>query len=569
MDNPSKSFDVPTWNSVPGTTLKAEMPTPTWSPRTSSAATKRTSQSQIRHLERCTREASTPSGGSTAAAVWFPRRCVQMRARVLLASVVAVAAASSAPAADPIDVPARQRQLFLDDDLIASTSGLRKTLHQPEKKGAVVFPNQPWEVTLQTRCVPAWDDNKKIYKLWLITSTPLEGVAGTTYAESKDGIHWRKPTLRQYVYDGSLENNFINVGPVQLEWPDNAICNVVYDPDDPDPSRRYKGLLGASGRRPIVSADGIHWTRLDVPKLPSYDESNLSYSRLTKTFIATFKTEGPHGRSHAIWTSKDFETWTNTKVVFSADDEDQRRVTLNIEARRADPTLQQAFGASDNPAEYNADIYNMGIFRYEGAYVGMPAVLHTTGGADFHLIQLVSSRDLRTWLRLGDRQPFIGPSPVGGPGTGQGGLYDLALLLPPSAPVVHGDELWFYYTGVRYRGPETPETEPNGAVHLAVLRRDGFISVDAVDGPGTLRTKPFVVSGTKLLVNVDSEKGDLKVEVLDAGGKVLKASRAIVGDRPRAIVEWKSSDFAGLKGKTVSLRFTLRKASLYSFWLEN
>ena len=211
----------------------------------------------------------------------------------------------------------------------------------------------------------------------------------------------------------------------------------------------------------------------------------------------------------------------------------------------------------------------MGIFRYEGVYVGMPAVLHTTGGSDFHLIQLVSSRDLRTWLRLGDRQPFIGPSPVGGSTSGQGGADDLALLLPPSAPVVHGDELWFYYTGVKYRGPKSPEAEPNGAVHLAVLRCDGFISLDAGEESGTLLTKPFVVSGTQLLVNVDAGIGDLKVDVLDGSGKLMAASKTIVGDKPQAVVEWKSGDLAGLEGQTISVRFTLREAKLYSFWTEN
>ena len=47
-----------------------------------------------------------------------------MRVHVLLASVVAVAACSAALAADALDVPARQRQLFLDDYLVDSTSSV-------------------------------------------------------------------------------------------------------------------------------------------------------------------------------------------------------------------------------------------------------------------------------------------------------------------------------------------------------------------------------------------------------------------------------------------------------------
>ena len=51
-----------------------------------------------------------------------------------------------------------------------------------------------------------------------------------TYVESKDGLHWTKPVLRQVEVNGSLENNFVSVDP-KLKWPANAIENVVYDPD--------------------------------------------------------------------------------------------------------------------------------------------------------------------------------------------------------------------------------------------------------------------------------------------------------------------------------------------------
>lgn len=48
----------------------------------------------------------------------------------------------------------------------------------------------------------------------------------------------------------------------------------------------------------------------------------------------------------------------------------------------------------------------------------------------------------------------------------------------------------------------------------------------------------------------------------------LAVSQSIDGDRTRAQVRWKSGELAGLEGKTVRLQFTLRKAKMYSFWLE-
>ena len=482
-----------------------------------------------------------------------------------LFSLVAAGAACWVPSGgEPIDVPAGQRQLFLDDYCVARIENLDRTMHQPEKKGAVLKPDRPWELWIQTRSMPAWDEDQQIYKLWLWTCF-APGAAAPSFAQSKDGIHWIKPILGQYKAQGSLENNFLAVDP-KLHWPANAMPNVVCDPDDPDPGRRYKGFLGAHGRQPIVSPDGIHWKRLEVPKIPSSDESNLSYDRSTRTFIAMLKRGGPFGRSYALSTSRDFKKWTAPELVFHADAEDQRRAKANIRERLSNSRLQQP--VYNNPAEYNADVYNIGVFRYEGLYVGLPAVYHATGKRPdypntdgFHLIQLACSRDLHTWKRLADRQTFIGPSPAGE------GAYDTMQLLPPSGPVVRGDELWFYYTGLRYRAPPEGGYPPNGgAVCLAVFRRDGFISLDAGEQPGTLLTRPFVLPAARLLVNVDAAGGALDVEVLDSDQNALAVSKPVVGDQPRAAVEWKSGHLADLKGQTVSLRFTLRKAKLYSFW---
>ena len=184
----------------------------------------------------------------------------------------------------------------------------------------------------------------------------------------------------------------------------------------------------------------------------------------------------------------------------------------------------------------------------------------------FHLIQLVCSRDLKTFKRLGNRQTFIGPSPVGQ------GAYDLTQLLGPSAPVIRGDELWFYYTGIKYRTPpkdaEHDAKHDNGAICLAVLRRDGFISLDAGANNGMILTKPFRLPGAKLFVNVDAPKGELRVEMLDVTGRAVARSEPLSGDLLREPVTWAEGNIAKMKVQNVSLRFTLRNGQFYSYWLE-
>src|SRR5262249_46330689 len=130
--------------------------------------------------------------------------------------------------------------------------------------------------------------------------------------------------------------------------------------------------------------------------------------------------------------------------------EDQKRGRTNIETRCSDPTLEPL--RYRGQGAYNVDVYNMGVFWYEGLYLGLPAMFHATGRVPnypntdgFHLVQLASSRDLKHWTRLGNRQPFLGPSRI------DSGAYDLTQIIGPSAPVVRDDELWFYYTGLKYR----------------------------------------------------------------------------------------------------------------------
>jgi hypothetical protein len=481
-----------------------------------------------------------------------------------------------------------ERQLFLDDCDVESMEGLKRSMHSPVKRGALIRPTPPEETSVQTRSAPAWDPETGVYKLWLLTSR-TNGTSGTTYVESKDGLHWTKPILRQKEISGSLENNLVTPDPAR-DWPANAIENVVYDPDDPDPARRFKGFAHCFDREPMVSPDGIQWKLLDVPMLKSADESNLSYDPQTRTFIATLKTTGPHGRAHAITTSKDFEHWTEPVLTFHADDLDQEIGRASIAARFADPTLQQP--SHNIPETYNVDIYNVSVFRYEGLYIAMPSFYHQTGKvpgdwpgfadprippdmlegyrqsgdwSGFHDVQLMSSRDLTAWQRLGERKPFIGSSKLGS------GAYDLACVLPPSSPIVRDDELWFYYTGgmnyglILDKGVDVDAF----AVCLAVLRRDGFVSLDAGEQRGTITSAPFSMPEGELWVNVDAPGGELWAEVLGADGAVRAVSEVISGDLSRAQLQWKRGNLNNLQGDVVKLRFIVRKGSFYSYWFDD
>ena len=143
------------------------------------------------------------------------------------------------------------------------------------------------------------------------------------------------------------------------------------------------------------------------------------------------------------------------------------------------------------------------------------------------------------------------------------------------------DELWFYYTGLKYRSNfDYKGTYPNGtavpvpgrskdvgAVCLAVLRRDGFLSLDAGEKSGTLVTRPFVLPAGRWYVNVNARDGEFRAEVESDDGKTLARSKVVATDSTSQPLEWETGDLAALAGRRVALRFTLRNAAFYAYWV--
>jgi hypothetical protein len=83
-----------------------------------------------------------------------------------------------------------------------------------------------------------------------------------------------------------------------------------------------------------------------------------------------------------------------------------------------------------------------------------------------------------------------------------------------------------------------------------------------------MSTTCIQLSVSSLLVNVDAPTGELRVEVLDETGNVVAQSETLSGDLLRHRVKWAEGNIAGMKAQNVSLRFTLRNAQFYSYWLE-
>ena len=131
-----------------------------------------------------------------------------------------------------------------------------------------------------------------------------------------------------------------------------------------------------------------------------------------------------------------------------------------------------------------------------------------------------------------------------------------------------GDKLYFYYNAHSgYNNDHVPYMYAGGSTHLAMLRRNGFASMDAADraeSPGELVTRLLRFSGKHLFVNLDAPQGNLTAEVLDDKGNIIEPFSAAQcvpasGDGTRMRVSWKSAAAAGdlgaLAGRVVQFRF--------------
>jgi len=517
----------------------------------------------------------------------------------------------AAHADKPIDIGAR-RQLFLDDHITEKINGLKRTMQQPEKRGPVLKAEEPWEgVYIGVFSPPMWIRDEVVFKqVYECRYDGYRGKTGHKYALaiSKDGIHWEKPNLGLVEFDGSKENNL-------FPTPDNRrLVHVVFDPEDPDPQRRYKGLLTVPrGRVPVVSADCLHWNKLDA-NLPSSDAGTMAFDRKKRLFMALLKRGNANtvGRSYDVSFSADFMEWSEPRFMFGMDRERDQKMAVDVIRRRlSNPALAKPLFVDPDPAigwrrpegkrhipTWQAECYNFGVVPYEDLYLGLITVYYPTGqrlpertNADgFNLIQLAVSRDLKEWKRLGDRQPFLEPSPLT---KGLVGNYDRLQLAAYNGIIQHGDEVRFYYGGIKRRVPQhnrwpdgskrDPSTlsdseradwleDTHSAMCLALLRRDGFVSLNAGKDGGELITKPFIASGNQLLLNVAvRDGGHARVEVLGDSnepipGFSLRDCVPLKADDINQVVSWTSgATLSQLPSQPVRLRIELNDADLYSF----
>jgi hypothetical protein len=319
---------------------------------------------------------------------------------------------------------------------------------------------------------------------------------------------------------------------------------------------------------------------LDVPPIPSQDESHFLFDPSSQLYLAFVKQPTEWGRSVWLATSTDFQHFSAPQLVFHSDATDRENRKQRVQQVVADPAYLSPPLVDET--DHIAQIYQMAVMPYEGAYIGFPVLFNPAGAIPpphrnytaLNQVELTFSHDRVQWTRVADRAPFLAVDPM------DERTYGWAQKLLCGTPHVHENrEIWVYYNALRFRGPESlyKDVPPHylddaSALVLAKLRLDGFVSLDA-NGAGTITTKPFLPKGGQLFVNVDAAYGAVTAEILDAEtqqpllGFATDEAPPVCGDHLRGQLRWNNQSSLP-HAQPVRVRFHLQQAKLYAFWVE-
>jgi hypothetical protein len=445
-----------------------------------------------------------------------------------------------------------------DMERLSALDGVRLTLHAPTLREVSIVHDAPWEGNVC--CYHTVFQDGPLYRMyyrgrnWDKTATRREVVC---YAESDDGIVWRKPELGLVDFEGSTANNIV--------WDQAGSHSFAPFRDDAPacpPEQRYKAL-GSSGKNQgllaFVSADGIRWRKLreeSVITKGTFDSQNVAFwDAVRQCYVAFFRDvqktgDTRHGvRAIKTCTSKDFITWSEPEWL--------------------------TYGA-DTPEE---ELYTNAILPYPRAphiYVGFPkrflpsrtSRYDTSGAGGLSDGVFMSSRDGRCFSRW--QRAFLRPGLQRERWVNRNNM--IAWGVVETAPEFPGApcELSLYSTENYYgKGPTR--------LRRMTVRQDGFVSAQADEKGGTLTTVPLTFAAvpnapTALLVNLStSVPGQLRCEIRDAAGRPLPGFSLaecvpLYGDGIELPVAWKGGiDVGSLAGKPIVLHIELKDADLFAY----
>ncbi len=457
-----------------------------------------------------------------------------------------------------------QKQLFIDDLLIESCRGISKTMNLPHQYDEILLEcDQPWEAGPESK-VAAYSSvlkEKNKIRLWYDLYNSKTKERCVAYAESDDGLHFKKPKLGLINVNGSRENNLVIPGTI-------GGCSVWIDRHAPE-NERYKTqakIYPSQEFQIHTSADGLNWKSFAKPNIGNKDTQTIIFwdSAVSRYVMYTrkwFKFENKDDNFRCVrrLESDDLVNWDNEMIVMEPDSLDR--------ALYKTPTGQL-------PVDY----YGALVFKYpndQGMYMMLAQTFwHWFGrqplnrlGPNAIDVRLAASRDGKKFSFSGNRMPFLNLGR-------EDSFYSKMVWALPN-PVIMDDEIWIYFAGSNqdHAGYLDPTVKSfKSGIGRAVLRLDGFVSIDADFQGGEIITPLLKFMGKNLELNMQTSGGGcVRVEILDEknqpiDGFQLSEAVPLCGNSVRMPVKWEQTDDVScLSGKTIKLRFVIKACKLYAF----
>lgn len=441
------------------------------------------------------------------------------------------------------------RELFVDHHLIDRLEGATLRLHEPQPAGTAIAYDRPWEGRYCAYITVLKDG--ETYRMYY-RGYPVDGPQVTCYAESDDGIEWRKPDLGLFEVAGTRDNNIVLTPDVAGDATHNFSPMLDRRPGIPE-SEQYKALGGSgkNGLTAFASADGLSWRKLaeePVFDKGAFDSQNVCFwSWSEDMYLCYFRVFTNKVRTVSRTTSEDFLSWSEP-----------------VEMEYGDAPMEQLYTNGTTP-----------YFRAPHIYVALP-------GRFWPGRKAISDEDA-AGLDVGEVSGAARDSSDAGLMTTRGGnRYDRTFMesfvrpglgaenwtsranYPAQGVVPTGDKEMSMYIG-RGMGQESARLE------RLTLRTDGFTSINAGYSGGEMLTRPFWFGGSELQINyATSAAGSIRVELHDEDGAPIEGFTLddcdeIIGDDVDRAVTWKGNiDVSKTARRPIRLRFVMKDADLYS-----
>lgn len=464
------------------------------------------------------------------------------------------------------------REVFWDDYLIDTekTTAVRR-LHSPVRRECVLRFDSPWEGDgCNYQNILADDGLYRMYYLgWsMISADRTEHTTNNIcvcYAESRDGLHWVKPALGLYEYEGSRENNILLAGDFGSF--DNFMVMKDENPACP-PEERYKGIGICESLKPglqcFVSPDGIHFRHgWELTRSGFFDSLNtVLWDAGRAEYIAYIRGFHQNENCGDLWgvrdirciTSKDFRSWSDPVLLDFGSGEDYPLYTNCISRYPRAPQLFTGFPTRYVERQSWSDNFERLCGRQERL---MRMKIHPRYGLAITDCVFMSSRDGLHWDRT--EEAFLRPGPEQPRNWVYGDCYPtLGLIETPGFFPGSDNELSMYLNANHWM--HVP-----AELYRYTLRLDGFISRNAGYAPQRLVTKPFVYSGSELRLNFEtSARGTLYITLRCADGRSIHTDE-IFGDRTDRPVDFADGSPADFEGQPVTMEIRMSDADVYAF----